>query len=46
MDKDSRPNTETMTDLMTLYSYLEEQGQIIARNNNSIKQVAEKTSEM
>lgn len=46
MDKDSRPNTETMTDLMSLYSYLEAQGQIITRNNASIKQVAEQTAEM
>lgn len=46
MDKDSRPNTETMTDLMALYSYLEAQGQIITRNNNSIKEVAERTVEM
>lgn len=46
MDKDSRPNTETITDLMALYSYLEAQGQIISRNNNSIKEVAERTVEM
>ena len=45
MDKDSRPNTETMTDLMALYSYLGAQGQIISRNNASIKEVAERTAE-
>lgn len=46
MDKDSRPNAENITDLMALYSYLEAQGQIISRNNNSIKEVAEQTVEM
>lgn len=44
LDKDSRPNKESVTELMSLFSYHESQGAIITRNNDSIKQVAQDIS--
>jgi hypothetical protein len=32
LDKDSRPNTEDMTGLMELYTYMENQGAIMDEN--------------
>jgi hypothetical protein len=46
MDKDSRPTTATVTDLMGLFAYLESQGKIIARNNSSIREVADSTAQL
>lgn len=43
LNKDSRPNTDTMTELMELYSYLENQGKIIVRNNTDIENLANET---
>ena len=43
LNKDSRPNTDTMTELMELYSYLENQGNIIVRNNTDIENLANET---
>ena len=43
LNKDSRPNTDTMTELMEVYSYLENQGKIIVRNNTDIENLANKT---
>ncbi len=33
MDKDSRPTPTNITDLMSLFTYFENQGKIIIRNN-------------
>lgn len=46
MDKDSRPTTTSMTELMSLFAYLEDQGKIITRNNNSIKDIADSTAQL
>lgn len=40
MDKDSRPTTETMSELMELFSFMEAQISIIDRNNLDVKQIA------
>jgi hypothetical protein len=40
MDKDSRPNAAAITELMNLFTYHEDQGRVITRNNNSIKEIA------
>lgn len=37
MDKDSRPTTETMSELMELFSFMEAQISIIDRNNLDVK---------
>ena len=37
MDKDSRPDTKDVTELMALFAYLEGQGKIISRNNGSVR---------
>ena len=37
MDTDSRPTTKDVTELMGLFSYLEDQGKIIGRNNGSVR---------
>lgn len=46
MDKDSRPSAASITDLMMLFAYLEDQGRIIARNNSSIRELAEATQKL
>ena len=46
MDKDSRPTATNITDLMSLFTYFENQGKIIIRNNQSIKQLCDEVSSL
>ena len=41
MDKDSRPTTDHIAELMNLFAYFESQDAIITRNNASRKNITE-----